>query len=220
MHRRPDGLRRKRTCQAALIKGNMESTHSFITTVSGYPRSGTSLMMQMLEAGGLPVLHDEAFRPANEHNPRGYYEIADAFRLGEPGCSTDWLAETPGKAVKVVASLLPRLPPEYAYKVIFMRRRIAEIIASHAKANALREGSALSEREKVLAFKTEYVMYEAWLMKQAHMLALFVNYNDLLESPAAPVARICEFLGLPLNADQMIAAIDPALHRNRAACLK
>jgi len=56
-------------------------------------------------------------------------------------------------------------------------------------------------------------------MKQAHLPALFVNYNDLLPpgSPAAPVARICEFLGLPLDADQMIAAIDPALYRNRSA---
>jgi hypothetical protein len=115
----------------------------------------------------------------------------------------------------VIAPALRRLPPEHAYKVIFMRRRIEEIIASHAKANALREESSLSEREKILAFKTEYVVYEAWLMKQTHMPALFVNYNDLMDSPAAPVARIQEFLEIPLDAGKMIAAIDPALYRNR-----
>jgi hypothetical protein len=197
----------------------MDFPSSFITIVSGYPRSGTSLMMQMLEAGGLPVLRDEVFRPANEHNPRGFYEIEDAFRLGEPGCSTAWLAETLGKTVKVIAPALLRLPPKHAYKVIFMRRRIEEIIASHAKANALREESSLSEREKILAFKTEYVVYEAWLMKQTHMPALFVNYNDLMDSPAAPVVRIREFLDLPLDVCKMIEMIDPALYRNREASL-
>jgi hypothetical protein len=198
----------------------VESTHSFITIVSGYPRSGTSLMMQMLEAGGLPVLRDEAFRPANGHNPRGFYEIADTLWLSRPGCSTAWLAGALGQAVKVFAPFLLYVPHEYAYKVIFMRRRIAEIIASHAKANALRENSPLSVRQQIMAFKTEYVVYEAWLMKQAHMPALFVNYNDLMDYPTAPVARIREFLGLPLDADRMIAAIDPALYRNREASVK
>ncbi len=218
MHRRNGNIPKPVGPDSA--KGGMESTHSFITIVSGYPRSGTSLMMQMLEAGGLPVLRDEVFRPANEHNPRGFYEIEDAFRLGELERSTAWLEETRGKTVKVVAPLLPRLPPDHAYKVLFMRRHVAEIIASHAKANALREDSPLSEREKNLAFKTEYVVYEAWLLKQAHLPALFVSYNDLIASPVAPVARIREFLGLPLDADKMIAAIDPALYRNRGANVK
>jgi hypothetical protein len=195
----------------------MESTHSFITIVSGYPRSGTSLMMQILDAGGLPVLCDETFRPANEHNPRGYYEIKDAFQLSDPGHSTVWLAKAAGKAVKVITPNLPYLPPTYAYKVLFMRRRIAEIIASHAKANTLCNESLLSEHEKIMAFKTEYVVYEAWLIKQRHMSGLFVSYNDLINNPSELVTRIRKFLDLPLDADRMIAAIDPALYRNREA---
>jgi hypothetical protein len=188
----------------------------FVTIVSGYPRSGTSLMMQMLEAGGLPVLRDDKFHPADERNPRGYYEIEAAMRLGGQGQTTDWVAGAQGKAVKVMAPQLRCVPIEFSYRVVFMRRRIAEVLASSGDFKLLREDSPLSERGKIMSFKTEYVMYEAWLMKQAHMPALFVNYNDLIDSPAAPVARIREFLGLPLDADRMIAAIDPALYRNRS----
>jgi len=196
----------------------MESNHSFITIVSGYPRSGTSLMMQLLEAGGLPVLRDDNYRPADERNPRGYYEIKDALSLGGEGQTSDWVAGAQGKAVKVIAYQLRFLPPEFDYRVVFMRRRIDEVLASSGKFKLLREDSPLSEREKILAFKTEYVLYESWLMKQPHLPALFVNYNDLLDCPGAPVARICEFLDLPLDPEQMIAAIDPALYRNRVKC--
>jgi hypothetical protein len=193
----------------------MESAHSFITVVSGYPRSGTSLMMQMLEAGGLPVLRDDTYRPADERNPRGYYEIKPAMALGTEGHAMDWVEGALGKGVKVIAYQLRFMPPEFEYRIVFMRRRIDEILASSGQFKLLREDSPLSEREKILAYKTEYVLYEAWLMKQPHLPALFVNYNDLMDCPGPPVTLIREFLGLPLDADRMIAAIDPALYHNR-----
>ena len=196
----------------------MESAPSFITIVSGYPRSGTSLMMQMLEAGGMSVLSDDAYRPADERNPRGYYEIKAALSLGREGQTSDWVAGAQGKAVKVIAYQLRFLPPEFNCRVVFMRRRVDEVLASSGKFELLRADSPLSDREKILAFKTEYVLYEAWLMKQPHLPALFVNYNDLMDCPGPPVARICEFLDLPLDPEQMIAAIDPALYRNRVKC--
>ncbi len=143
----------------------------FITIVTGYPRSGTSLMMQMLEAGGLPVLRDDAFRPPDERNPRGYYEIEAALKLGAEGQTTDWVAGAQGKAVKIIAYQLRFLPPEFAYRVVFMRRRVAEVLASSGEFKLLREDSPLTEREKMLSYKTEYVVYEAWLMKQAHLPA-------------------------------------------------
>ena len=176
--------------------------------------------MQMLEAGGLPVLRDDKFRPADERNPRGYYEIKAALSLGAAGQTTDWVADAQGKAVKVIAFQLRHLPTEFKYRVIFMRRRIAEVLASSGKFKLLREDSPLSERQKIMAYKTEYVLYEAWLLKQAHMPALFVNYNDLLDSPAAPVAHLRAFLDLPLDVEQMLAVIDPALYRNREASLQ
>lgn len=194
----------------------MAFTHPFITVVSGYQRSGTSLMMQMLDAGGLPVLQDKTLFPADEGNLRGYYEIQAALSLGVEGQATDWIAGAQGQAVKVFAYQLRFLPTAFNYRIIFMCRRIDEVLASSRKFNLLREDSPLQEREKTLAFKAEYVVYEAWFMKQPHMSVIFVNYNDLMDCPAAPIARICEFLGLPLNKERMIAAIDPALYHNRS----
>jgi len=79
----------------------------------------------------------------------------------------------------------------------------------------LREDSPLSEREKILAYKTEYVLYEAWLMRQAHLPVIFINYNDLLTDPAVPVSYLCTFLDVPLDPERMVAAIEPAFYRNR-----
>ncbi len=195
----------------------MQDSSPFITVVSGYPRSGTSMMMQMLHAGGLPALYSESFRPADERNPRGYYELEAALKMGSQDQTTDWVAEARGKAVKVIAYQLKYLPAEFDYRIIFMRRRVADVIASSGDFKLLNKESPLSEQEKLLAYKTEYVIYEAWLLKQRRLPSLFLSYNDLLESPAAPVARICHFLGLPLDAEKMIAAIDPALYRNRSS---
>jgi len=186
----------------------------FITVVTGYPRSGTSLMMQMLAAGGMPVLVDGVKKP-NEHNPRGYYEFERALKLGGEGETTDWVADAPGKAVKIIAYQLKHLPATHHYWAIFMRRRIQEVLASSRKMGMLKENSNLSEREQILAFKTEYVIYEVQLQRQANFATLFVNYNDLLTDPHPPLMRVRDFLGVPLDLDAMTAAIDPALYRNR-----
>ena len=97
-----------------------------IVVVSGLPRSGTSLMMQMLEAGGLPILMDDR-RPADADNPRGYYEFQPVKTLDK---DNSWMAQAEGKAVKVVSLLLYHLPPGHDYKVLFMERTIAEVLAS------------------------------------------------------------------------------------------
>jgi hypothetical protein len=193
---------------------DVSSPPEFITIVSGYPRSGTSLMMQMLAAGGMGVLCDDVHEP-DEDNPRGYYEFRRATQLSGRGERTDWVAQAQGKAVKVFAFQIKFLPAEYNYRVVFMRRKIAEALASSRKMKMLREKATLSEREQILAFKTAYVVYEAWLMKQKNMRALFVHYNELLANPCEHIARVREFLAVPLDADAMAAAIDPALYHNR-----
>ncbi|NTW17625.1 MAG: sulfotransferase [Syntrophaceae bacterium] len=191
----------------------MNSSNS-ITVVSGYQRSGTSLMMQMLAAGGVPVLVDESNK-ADEHNPRGYFEYECAGKLGDTDESTDWIAEAQGKAVKVIAYRLRFLPAGYDYRVIFMRRKIAEVLTSWGKMGLTRTGVTLSEREQILSFKMEYAVYEAQLMRQTSMRALFVHYNELLEDPPGQIGRILDFLGATLDREAMAEAIDPLLHRNR-----
>ena len=102
----------------------LDSRSSFVTVVSGYPRSGTSLMMQMLEAGGLDVLVG-GVKEADVHNPRGYYEYGPALALGGPAAGADWARDALGKAVKVMAFHLQHLPDDLDYRVVFMRRTIA-----------------------------------------------------------------------------------------------
>src|ERR1022692_2693155 len=96
---------------------------SFVTVVSGIPRSGTSLMMQMLAAGGMPVLAGE-LRAPDEDNPRGYFEFEPVKRTKRDPA---WLREAPGKAVKVVYLLLRDLPAGYDYRVIVMRRDLNDV---------------------------------------------------------------------------------------------
>ena len=106
-----------------------------IVIVSGLPRSGTSMMMKMLEAGGIPLLTD-SIRQADEDNPKGYYEFERAKKL--PDGDTAWLKEARGKAVKIIAALLMELPQGYTYQVLFMHRNIQEVLASQSKMLARR----------------------------------------------------------------------------------
>ena len=187
----------------------------FITVVSGYPRSGTSMMMQILNAGGLGVLIDNDFRPPNERNPKGFYEFEPAINLGKKDTNPDWLELAKGKAVKILAPQLHLLPTNYSYKVIFMRRKIKEILASAKKGGLLKKNIQLSEIDQIRSFKGEFVRYEIWLMKQSHMEALHINYNEVLTNPEENLRKVCQFLGLPLDLKKMIGAVDLQLHRQR-----
>ena len=105
---------------------NRGMDQQIITIVSGLPRSGTSMMMKMLEAGGMQVLTDH-IRTADEDNPKGYYEFE---RVKQIEHDQAWLPDAQGKVVKMISALLKHLPSSYTYKVIFMRRNIDEILAS------------------------------------------------------------------------------------------
>jgi hypothetical protein len=194
--------------------GERQVIAGFITIVSGYPRSGTSLMMQMLEAGGMQVLVGENDR-RDEYNPKGYYEFKPAFRLGDKGETPDWLTDARGKAAKVIAPHLCYLPIEFNYRIVFMRRKIKEVLASWRQIYSGGMREELSEREQILAFKTEYVLYEIWLDRQPNIRALYLSYNDILAAPEHEMEKVRAFLGVPLDLTKMVAAIDPTLYRHR-----
>ncbi len=185
-----------------------------IVVVSGLPRSGTSLMMAMLAAGGIPPLTD-TLRRADDDNPQGYYEFEPVKQLRQG--VTDWLPQAQGKAVKVIAFLLEFLPPGFDYDVILMRRALPEVIASQEQM-LLRRGedpAKVSAAEMSRIFENHLASVQAWLKQQRHMRTLEVDYNRLLAEPEAEVTRLAAFLGGRVKTEAMLAEINPDLYRQR-----
>jgi hypothetical protein len=197
-----------------ILKRFHNSDEDTITIVSGLPRSGTSMMMKMLEAGGMALLTD-SIRAADEDNPEGYYELEQVKRLREG--DTGWLPAARGKVVKIIASLLPYLPPDNTYRVIFMRRAIAEILASQRQM-LIRRGEdpdRVSDADMAALFEQHLQKVDAWIDAQANVRRIDINYNKLLEYPGEDVARINTFLGGSLDTESMAEVINPELYRQR-----
>lgn len=184
-----------------------------ITIVSGLPRSGTSMMMKILEAGGLEVLTDN-IRTADEDNPKGYYEYERVKALDD---DTAWLDDAIGKVVKIISALIMKLPSAYHYKIIFMQRNMEEILSSQRKMLERRgePTDTIHDEEMTAAFRDHLVKVEKWLNSNSNVDFLYVNYNDTIIHPKENVRKINEFLGDRLNEDKMLAAIDKALYRNK-----
>jgi hypothetical protein len=184
---------------------------SEIIVVSGLPRSGTSLMMQMLERGGVEVVTDN-IRTADTDNPRGYYEFEQVKKIK---ADASWLPGTRGKAFKMVSQLLYDLPPTETYRVPFMERDLEEMLASQEKMLA-RLGRPCAPREQM---KRSYALHlerlHHWLLQQPHIAVLRVSYNDLLERPEELARHVSEFLGGRVCVERMAATVDPSLYRNR-----
>ena len=185
-----------------------------IIVVSGLPRSGTSMMMKILAEGGLTIVTD-AIRGADDDNPNGYFELEVVKSL--PQGNITWLQGAGGKVVKVIASLLEYLPSDFTYKVLFMERDLNEILASQQKMLINRnEVSSLENSEMELQFKNHLSAVKAWLVRQANIEVLYVNFNTLMTEPEPVCERISEFIGIPLKMDQMLAVPNAQLYRNRA----
>jgi hypothetical protein len=183
-----------------------------VVIVSGLPRSGTSMMMQMLTAGGLEALADHQ-RAADEDNPRGYFEFERVKQA--PKGDVAWLREAEGKVVKVIAALLPYLPTTHRYRVIFMRRAMPEVLASQRQM-LIRRGAnpdAVGDAEMARLFQKHLAQVDAWIAKQPHIARLDVDYGALMARPAEFAARISQFLGCGLDEARMAQAVDPNLYR-------
>lgn len=184
-----------------------------IIIVSGLPRSGTSMMMKMLDAGGISPLQD-GIRSADDDNPKGYYEFERVKQLDKG--DTEWLAAAGGKAVKVISALLLHLPPAYQYKVLFMRRNITEVLASQAKMLVNREQEQAVDDVKMQELYRKHLQQVfAWVARQENITVLDVDYGQMVGNPLAQIPKINTFLGGNLDTDAMKAMIDPTLYRNR-----
>ncbi|MEO8500553.1 MAG: sulfotransferase [Vicinamibacteria bacterium] len=186
-----------------------------IVVVSGLPRSGTSMLMKMLEAGGLEIVHD-GVRTADEDNPRGYYEHERIKNLAREKDQA-WLGEARGKAMKVISTLLKELPGNRNYKVLFIRREMSEVLASQKKMLERRGEASNTSDEQMAEFFESDVWRAGYLLKRAPQFeVLYLNYRDVVEHPKAAAERISAFLGRPLDPDVMSGVVDKQLYRNRA----
>ena len=184
---------------------------SEITIVSGLPRSGTSLMMQMLDYGGMEVVTDN-IRTADTDNPRGYYEYEIVKKIKQ---DVSWLLATRGKAFKMISQLLYDLPPTERYRIIFMERDMDETVRSQEKMlERLGKKGAPSDQIK-RAYAIHLDSLKDWLSKQKNIEVLYVSYNDLVAQPQEQAERISGFLDGKASANEMVRAVDPALYRNR-----
>ena len=189
----------------------------FVTVVSGLPRSGTSLMMQMLAAGGIPALTD-AERTPDDSNPRGYLELEAVKRLK---LDKSWLPQARGKAVKVIHLLLPELagpgvPDDLRFRVVMMRRPVAEVVASQ-RAMLARQGKAATLPDAQLGklFTDQLERVERLLAGHPAFEVCSVQYPALVADPAAEAARVNAFLGGSLDEAVMVRTVDPLLYRER-----
>ena len=190
-----------------------------VIVVSGLPRSGTSMTMKMLEAGGLQPVTDQV-RSADEDNPRGYFEderVKDLAQMED----RSWLRAARGKVIKVISSLLQHLPDDNFYKVIFMRRNLREVLASQAKMLDRRgEAPQATDEELIKLFESHLERVEFQLRFRPWFDVLYVDHRSVLQDPAGAARRINEFLGGRLDERRMAEAVDPNLYRNRAEDLE
>lgn len=191
----------------------MSPWQGWVTVVTGLPRSGTSMMMNMLEAGGIPPLTD-GVRPPDVDNPRGYYEYESVKEIAD---DPDWVVQAKGRAVKLVSALLSHLLPSHTYKVVFMQRAMPEILASQRTMLARRGEStdAVNDETMARAFERHLAKIAAWIERQPNVDALYVSYNDVVEHPEREAERVCAFLGGTLDVRAMVAVVDRDLYRNR-----
>jgi hypothetical protein len=188
-----------------------------LIVVSGLPRSGTSMMMKMLEAGGVPIWSDQE-RGADIDNPKGYFELERIKDL-EKETDKSYLREGRGKAVKAISFLIKELPDDNDYRVIFMRRDLDEVIASQEKMIArLDQGDTSADPEALKeAYRNDIVRTRLLCKKRPNFELIEVSYRSAIEDPAATSCAVNAFLGGHLDEAAMREAVDASLYRNRKA---
>ncbi len=184
-----------------------------ITVVSGLPRSGTSLMMQILDANGVTILTDHV-RCADESNTRGYYEYEKVKSLMK---DNSWVGEAEGKAVKIIAQLIPSLPPNYSYDVIFMERDIDEIVSSQEKmlARSNARKSLMSRDILTKTFLQHAENTRRWICSQKNMRMVSVSFKDLITTTSVEIAKINSGLPMTLQTEMSVRVIHPELYREQ-----
>jgi hypothetical protein len=177
--------------------------------VSGLPRSGTSLTMQLLAAAGVPIMTDDT-RPADESNVLGYFEWQEIKKLPK---NPFVIEKARDRAVKVISMLLPSLPKKHRFRIIFMQRSIEDVAASQEKLRQRRSTSSPPDREKMTAWLRDHRDRIVELLREAPNVDLLeIDYDDLIANPRPNLEKIAQFAGIdPVKIDKMAPVIDPDL---------
>ncbi len=186
-----------------------------IVVVSGLPRSGTSMMMRMLEAGGVGPLAD-GVRTADISNPKGYFEFEPVKDLEAARGNVPWLPEARGKAVKIISFLLTWLPEDFNYQVIFMQRDLDEVLASQQQMLARRGEGADGSGASREVFQSHLAQVERFMAARPCFQTLYVPYREAVAAPEATAATVARFLGRSMDTAAMAKAVEASLYRNRA----
>ena len=181
--------------------------------VSGLPRSGTSMLMHMLDAGGIEVLTDNKRQP-DPDNPKGYYEYEPVKNLSK---DASWIKDIDGKGLKIISHLLPYLPQDNFYRTVFILRSLEEILESQRKMLERRNEVFDDTAQKHLALKFRDHLYQIrlWIARQAHINCLFIKYTDIIDDPVKCAQSISRFFGVDCDLRAMASVVDPTLYRNR-----
>lgn len=193
---------------------NMSNSDKTIYVVSGLPRSGTSMMMQMLEAGGFQIVTDN-IRTADDDNLQGYYEFEKIKQLKDGNSA--WVGLACGKVIKVISALLEHLPGLYQYKIVFMERDLLEVLVSQRKMLE-RRGKPVTEEEDVKflnLYQKHLVKVKNWLSDQGNLDVIYINYNDLLDNPKKYAMEVARFMEAPLDVQRMASIPEERLYHQR-----
>ncbi len=185
-----------------------------VIVVSGLPRSGTSMAMQMLAATQIPIVTDGVREPG-EDNPRGYFEYEPVKALHKEGEDRAWLEQARGKAVKIISFFLKDLPRSNNYKVIFMRRDLEEVLSSQRRMLERRGEPAGGDERMYEILENHLAEVDRLVSVSTHFEILNVGYGDVIGNPREQARRIRDFLGLDLDVEKMASAVDLSLYRNR-----
>ena len=186
-----------------------------VVVVSGLPRSGTSLVMSMLDAGGVPALSDHR-RVPDENNPRGYYELEAVKATGR---DASWVDAAAGRSVKVIHALLSCLPSHHHYEVVLVERDLFEVVASQ-RAMLARAGGDFGDpsgdADWVHAFARQMDETRRWLDDTPCVRWTSISHRRLMRDPDASARALASFLTFPLDVRAMAAQVDPSLYRSRS----
>lgn len=199
---------------SSLFGGGKAKYGEPLIIVSGLPRSGTSMMMKMLEAGGLPIMTD-SIRTADIDNPKGYYEYERVKDL-EKEKDKSYIKEGRGKVLKVISFLLKDLPDENAYKIIFMRRDLGEVIASQNKMIKHRgEKDDSDDKMMIDAYMNHLAAVRIMVRKRPNFEMVEIRYDTTVQDPKEAARQVNVFLGGKLDEAAMGQMVDADLYRNK-----